>query len=63
MKEKLNAEYISIISKMRELNKKRYEIYLNFIGIEPNSKIDIKLEMMRTPSIYHDLYGNDLDKK
>jgi hypothetical protein len=58
MEKELNAEYISIIKQMRELNIKRYEIFVKFKKLVPKAKT----EMMRTPSIYHDLYGNDLDK-
>ena len=43
---------------MRELNKKRSEIYQRFKKINPETE----WVMMRTPSLYHDLFGNDLDK-
>ncbi len=56
--EKLNKEYVSLISQMRELNKQRYEIYKKFKVIKP----DVQIAYMRTPSLYHDLYNNDLDK-
>ena len=45
---------------MRELNKKRVEIYDKFRKLKPDVNKDIK--EMRTVSLYHDLYGNDLDK-
>lgn len=43
---------------MRELNKKRVEIYDQFRKLKPN----IEIKEMRTVSLYHDLYGNDVDK-
>ena len=60
----LNEEYISLISQMRELNRKRVEVYKKFKIFQPNVEniIEYIIESMRTPSIYHDLYGNDLDK-
>jgi len=60
MEKELNEEYISLISQMRELNKKRVEIYDKFRKLKPDVNKDIK--EMRTVSLYHDLYGNDLDK-
>ena len=60
MEKELNEEYISLISKMRELNKKRVEIYDRFRKLKPDVNEEIK--EMRTVSLYHDLYGNDLDK-
>lgn len=60
MKKELNEEYISLISQMRVLNKKRVEIYDKFRKLKPDVNKDIR--EMRTVSIYHDLYGNDLDK-
>ena len=60
MEKELNEEYISLISQMRELNKKRVEIYDRFRKLKPNVNEEIK--EMRTVSLYHDLYGNDLDK-
>ena len=56
----LNEEYISLISQMRELNNKRVEIYDKFRKF--NSEVNEKIKEMRTVSLYHDLYGNDLDK-
>ncbi len=60
MEKELNEEYISLISQMRELNKKRVEIYGRFRKLKPDVNEEIK--EMRTVSLYHDLYGNDLDK-
>lgn len=60
MEKELNEEYISLISQMRELNKKRVEIYDRFRKLKPDVNEEIK--EMRTVSLYHDLYGNDLDK-
>ncbi len=60
MKKELNEEYISLISQMRELNKKRVEIYDKFRKLKP--EVNEKIKEMRTVSLYHDLYGNDLDK-
>ena len=60
MEKELNEEYISLISQMRELNKKRVEIYDRFRKLKPEVNEEIK--EMRTVSLYHDLYGNDLDK-
>ena len=60
MEKELNEEYISLISQMRELNKKRVEIYGKFRKLKPDVNEEIK--EMRTVSLYHDLYGNDLDK-
>lgn len=55
----LNKEYISLIIEMRELNKKRFEIFKKFEEITPKADIDIKV--MRTTSIYRDLFGNNLN--
>lgn len=60
MEKELNEEYISLISQMRELNKKRVEIYDKFRKLKPD--VNEKIKEMRTVSLYHDLYGNDLDK-
>lgn len=60
MEKELNEKYISLISQMRELNKKRVEIYDKFRKLKPDVNQEIK--EMRTVSLYHDLYGNDLDK-
>jgi hypothetical protein len=60
MEKELNEEYISLISQMRELNKKRVEIYDKFRKLKPEVNQEIK--EMRTVSLYHDLYCNDLDK-
>lgn len=60
MEKELNEEYISLISQMRELNKKRVEIYDKFRKLNP--EVDNEIKEMRTVSLYHDLYGNDLDK-
>ena len=60
MEKELNEEYISLISQMRELNKKRIEIYDKFRKLKPEVNQEIK--EMRTVSLYHDLYSNDLDK-
>ena len=60
MEKELNEEYISLISQMRELNKKRVEIYDRFRKLKPDVNEEIK--EMRTVSLYHDIYGNDLDK-
>lgn len=60
MEKELNEEYISLISQMRELNKKRVEIYDRFRKLKPD--VNEQIKEMRTVSLYHDLYGNDLDK-
>jgi len=60
MEKELNEEYISLISQMRELNKKRVEIYDKFRKLKP--RVNEEIKEMRTVSLYHDLYGNDLDK-
>lgn len=60
MEKELNEEYISLISQMRELNRKRVEIYCIFRKLKPDFNEEIK--EMRTFSLYHDLHGNDLDK-
>lgn len=57
--EKLNIEYIEVISQMRVLNEKRKKIFDKYKDI--NS--DAEPVIMRTPTFYHDLFGNDLDKK
>lgn len=57
--ETLNCDYIEVINQMRVLNKKRKEIFDKYKDIEPNAEPVI----MRTPTFYHDLFGNDLDKK
>lgn len=57
--EKLNIEYIEIISQMRVLNEKRKKIFDKYKDINR----DAEPVIMRTPTFYHDLFGNDLDKK
>jgi len=57
----LNKEYISLITQMREINKKRVEVCNKFKKI--TAKEDIELRTMNTISIYHDLFGKDLDEK
>lgn len=57
--ETLNCDYIEVVNQMRFLNKKRKEIFDKYKDIEPNAEPVI----MRTPTFYHDLFGNDLDKK
>ena len=54
----LNEEYVAIIKEMRELNARRVEVYNKFKEFVP----DIALQFQHTVSIYHDLYGVDLDK-
>jgi len=56
MEKELNEEYISLISQMRELNRKRAEIYDRFRKLK-----QVEIKEMRTVSMYHDLYGNDLE--
>jgi len=46
---------------MREINKKRVEVCNKFKKI--TAKEDIELRTMNTISIYHDLFGKDLDEK
>jgi uncharacterized coiled-coil DUF342 family protein len=59
MKEKeLNEEYVAIIKEMRELNARRVKVFNKFQEIVP----DVDLTYQHTVSIYHDLYGVDLDK-
>jgi len=53
--EELNKEYVSLITQMRELNSKRFQVFLEFKKLKP----DVEITMMHTPSIYRDLYGND----
>ncbi|HSG30468.1 MAG TPA: hypothetical protein VLB82_02875, partial [Thermodesulfobacteriota bacterium] len=60
MEKELNEEYISLISQMIELNKKRVDVYKKFRTLKPD--VNTELKEMRTVSLYHDLYGNDLDK-
>lgn len=59
MEKILNEEYISLISQMRALNKKRADIYNQFKKLNPD--VTQKIKEMRTVSLYHDLFGNDLD--
>lgn len=54
----LNEQYISVIRQIRKLNAERFTIYEKFKVKNEQTK----LKCMITPSIYHDLYGNDLDK-
>ena len=60
MEKELNEEYISLISQIRELNLKRVKIYDKFRKLKPD--VNEKIKEMRTVSLYHDLYGNDLDE-
>ena len=57
--DKVNKEYVDLIIQMRDLNKKRSDIFRRFKELSPNASIP---PHMHTISIYHDLYGNDLDK-
>jgi uncharacterized coiled-coil DUF342 family protein len=57
--EELNEEYIEVINQMRVLNAKRKEIFDKYKDINPEAEPVI----MITPTYYHDLFGNDLDKK
>jgi hypothetical protein len=59
MEKELNEEYVSIIKEMRELNARRVEVFIKFQKIVP----DVALNYQHTVSIYHDLYGVDLDKE
>lgn len=59
MEKELNEEYISLIIQMRELNKKRVKLCIQFSELKKHTNIEVKY--MRTASLYHDLYGNDLD--
>jgi len=61
MEEELNKEYISLIYQIRELNKKRVEIYNKFKNLKPD--VNKEMREKRTVSIYHLLYRNDVDKK
>ncbi len=58
--EEVNKEYVSLIKQMRKLNKTRYEVYDVFRKFNPSVNENIK--EMKTISLYHDLYGNDIDK-
>ena len=58
MEEILNERYIFIINEMRKLNKERYEIFNEFKKLNPSTEPII----IRTPSLYHDLYNIDLDE-
>ena len=58
MEKELNEEYVEIITEMRELNKRRVQVFLKFQKLMP----DANLEYQHTVSIYHDLYGVDLDE-
>lgn len=55
---KLNEEYISLIKDMRKINTWRREVYEKFQELNPSP---VETKIMRTPSIHHDLFGNDLD--
>ena len=56
----LNEEYKFIIIEMRLLNAKRFEVYKNFKKLKSDA---VTPRSMVTPSMYHDLYGNDLDEE
>ena len=60
MEKELNEEYVEIITEMRELNTRRVEVYKKFKALEPDA--EKLLTWMTSPTLYHDLYGVDLDK-
>jgi hypothetical protein len=60
MEKELNEQWNSLNSQMRELNMKRVEIYNKFKKLDP--EVSERIKMMRTVSLYHDLYDTDFDE-
>jgi hypothetical protein len=60
MEKELNEQWISLNSQIRELNMKRVEIYNKFKKLDP--EVSERIKMMRTVSLYHDLYDTDFDE-
>jgi hypothetical protein len=57
--EELNKEWTGICQQIQELQRRRVQIYKEAEDLNPGS---IKLKIERSPSIYYDLEGNDIDK-
>jgi hypothetical protein len=58
--EQLNEDYKAINAQMRVLNGQRFEIYKKWAELSTKEQTE-SLKEMRTISMYHDLYLNDVD--
>jgi hypothetical protein len=57
--EELNKEWTGICQQIQELQRRRVQIYKEAEDLNPGS---IKLKIDKSPSIYFDLDGNDIDQ-
>jgi hypothetical protein len=57
--EELNKEWTGICQQIQELQRRRVQIYKEAEDLNPRS---IKLKIDKSPSIYFDLDGNDIDQ-
>ena len=57
--EELNKEWTEICQQIQTLQKRRVQIYKEAEDLNPGS---IQLKIERSPSIYYDLEGNDIDQ-
>ena len=57
--EDLNKEWTEICQQIQTLQRRRVQIYKEAEDLNPGS---IQLKIERSPSIYYDLEGNDIDQ-
>jgi len=57
--EELNKEWTEICKQIQTLQRRRVQIYKEAEDLNPRS---IQLKIERSPSIYYDLEGNDIDQ-
>jgi len=57
--EELNKEWTEICQQIQTLQRRRVQIYNESEDLNPGS---IQLKIERSPSIYYDLRGNDIDQ-
>lgn len=57
--EELNKEWTEICQQIQTLQRRRVQIYKEAEDLNPGS---IQLKIERSPSIYYDLEGNDIDQ-
>jgi hypothetical protein len=57
--EELNKEWTEVCQQIQTLQRRRVQIYKEAEDLNPGS---IQLKIERSPSIYYDLEGNDIDQ-
>ena len=57
--EELNKEWTEICQQIQTLQRRRVQIYKEAEDLNPGS---IQLKIERSPSLYYDLEGNDIDQ-